>query len=152
MSPPAEDTFAITKKLVSCLQLTPHHNNTIIACDNNARLAKPDDPRSRALRGTLHDSGFYITTPPDFPTFVGLMGQSTIDVFASNVELEKCHYMRPYHPIGEGGRLTAHLPVGLELVLPTSPRILKAPEPISGKLAASSMDRSRRFMKQGVSA
>ena len=42
--PPAEDAFAMTEKLVSCLQLTPHHNNTIITGDFNARLDKPDPP------------------------------------------------------------------------------------------------------------
>ena len=60
---PTEDTELMVEKLAGRLQLISG-GHSVVAGDFNARLDRPEDARTAALKNTLNDFGFWLIAPP----------------------------------------------------------------------------------------
>ena len=137
-----ENTPEMAEKLDRCLSQVAADGRTILAGDFNAKLNKPNDPRTAAFINTLWEFGLHVINDPALKTFNGPMESSTIDVFATNLPLDQVDFLGTQSSLTEGDLLSWHSPVAMSVSVPSKTTMgIPRPAPLSrhldvGKLIA----------------
>lgn len=101
-------TYDLLDKITGALQKIDYSKNTLLLGDFNTRLDSPEDNRTKMLLSTLGDYGIWPASDPNFKTFNGFLGSSTIDLFFTNMRPGAITYNRDNTPLKEGTLLKWH--------------------------------------------
>ena len=72
--------------------------------DFNTRIDRPEDGRTTRFVDTLSELGFWIPNDSEFATYRSPLDPSTIDLFATNLDLH--NILADRHSLKEGRELT----------------------------------------------